>query len=108
MSTPSPSWRREVLRRPRKGDNAPRTVEKFKNVIKSNTCALATLWSALLLEVAFQQHIGGNCFPRCSKCHFMIACADACVANFTLRQRGGQSGGNIRQPPRGPCGHDRV
>jgi len=38
--------------------------------------------------VAFQQHIGGNYIPRCSKCHFVIAWAAACVANFTLRQMG--------------------
>src|SRR4051794_18109134 len=31
MSGPSSSWRRDVLRRPRKGDIAPRTVEKLKS-----------------------------------------------------------------------------
>ena len=49
---------------------------------------MAVLLSALALEVAFQQHMGGNHIPRCSKCHFMIAWAAAGVANFIRRQMG--------------------
>ena len=49
---------------------------------------MAVLLSALALEVAFQQHMGGNHIPRCSKCHFMIAWAAAGVANSIRRQKG--------------------
>ena len=70
-----------MLRRPRKGDVAPRIVEKLKRPRKSATYALAALLSALVLEVAFQQHMGGNRIPRCSKCYFVIAWAAERVAN---------------------------
>jgi hypothetical protein len=70
-----------------KGDIAPRTSRS----LKGQKIQLLAPWqrlSALVLEVAFQQHMGGNCIPRCSKCHFMIAWAAACVANFILRRMG--------------------
>src|SRR5262245_49614100 len=37
-------------------------------------------WAHCSLEVTFQQHVGGNCIRRCSKCHFIIACSAKCVA----------------------------
>ena len=67
--------------------SAPRTVEKLKGW-KISYLRLDGLLSALILEVAFQQHMGGNNIPLCSKCHFMIAWAAACVANLLLRQGG--------------------
>ena len=77
-----------MLRRPRKGDIAPRTVEKLKRPENQLFAPLTFLLSALILEVAFQQHMGGNDIPLCSKCHFMIAWAAAYVANLLLRQGG--------------------
>ena len=77
------------MRRPRKGDIAPRTVATLKKAGNQLLAPLTALLSGLVLEVAFLQHTGGNCTPRCSKCHFMIAWAAAYVANFILRQMGG-------------------
>ena len=62
---------------------------------------MAVLLSALALEVAFQQHMGGNHIPRCSKCHFMIAWAAAGVANFHPATDGGIPEVALGQLPRG-------
>ena len=77
-------------RQNREGVTSPREPSRsLKGQKISYLRALAALLSALVLEVAFQQHMGGNCIPRCSKCHFVIAWAAACVANFILRRMGG-------------------
>src|SRR5262245_2570909 len=86
MSTPSSSWPREVLRRPRTGESAPRISKMIKRLENQILAPRPRASNGAAGGVTFEQHIGGNCIRRCSKCHFVIACAGPCVANFTLRQ----------------------
>jgi hypothetical protein len=78
----------------------PTSKKPPKMDVRSVTCALAARVDGAVSGVTFEQHMGGNCIRRCSKCHFMIACAGVCVANFTLR-RGRVPEVAIGQLPRG-------
>src|SRR5215510_1374770 len=88
MSTPSSSWPREVLRRPRTGETAPRTSKKIKILENQLLAPRPRASNGAAGGVTFEQHIGGNCIRRCSKCHFMIACTAECVA-ISSCDRGG-------------------
>src|SRR5262249_16208882 len=100
MSTPSSSWPREVLRRPRTGESALRICKKIKRLENRIVGPRPGASNGAAGGVTFEQHIGGNCIRRCSKCHFMIACAAECVA-ISSCDRGGQSRRRYRSTPKG-------
>src|SRR5262245_42879263 len=104
MSTPSSSWRRDVLRRPRKGDIVPRTAEKLKRHIKSVTCAFG-------VPVERASRLSGLSATHEWKLHsalFKVSLHDCLFGRvcgyFIVRQRGGNPDVAIGQLPRGHWG----
>src|SRR5262245_35539761 len=104
MSTPSSSWRRDVLRRPQKGDIVPRTVEKIKRHIKSVTCAFGGPVEPPSPRSGLSATHGRKLHSALFKVSLHDCVFGRVCGYFIVRQRGGNPDVAIGQLPRGNWG----